>query len=97
HKAILFPYTTLFRSVVKTFSYDREGNKIVGEEVSFNEPTVDADGFEMTFDNVPARGGYTVEYTTTIIDYEISEFTNDATFTYEGDRKSTRLNSSHVS
>src|SRR5699024_2339647 len=70
--------------VVKTFSYDREGNKIVGEEVSFNEPTVDADGFEMTFDNVPARGGYTVEYTTTIIDYEISEFTNDATFTYEG-------------
>src|SRR5699024_6547693 len=37
--------------------------------------------FELTFDNVPARGGYTVEYKTTITDYTISEFTNDATFT----------------
>ena len=62
---------------------DFEGNKVVGEEVSFNEPTVDADGFEMTFANVPARGGYRVEYTTTIINYEISEFTNDATFVSE--------------
>src|SRR5699024_9009058 len=70
--------------VVKTFSYDREGKKIVGEEVSFNEPTVDADGFELTFDNVPARGGNTDKYTTTIIDYVISKITNDATFTYEG-------------
>ena len=69
--------------VVKELTFDFEGNKVVGEEVSFNEPTVDADGFEMTFDNVPARGGYRVEYTTTIINYEISEFTNDATFVSE--------------
>src|SRR5690625_2068354 len=69
--------------VVKELTFDFEGNKVVGEEVSFNEPTVDADGFEMTFDNVPARGGYRVEYTTTITNYEISEFTNDATFVSE--------------
>src|SRR5690625_2643635 len=66
--------------VVKELTFDFEGNKVVGEEVAFNEPTVDGNEFELTFDNVPARGGYTVEYTTTITDYEISEFTNDATF-----------------
>src|SRR5690625_2958521 len=66
--------------VVKELTFDFEGNKVVGEEVAFNEPTVDGNEFELTFDNVPARGGYTVEYTTTITDYEISEFTNDGTF-----------------
>src|SRR5699024_4751030 len=66
--------------VVKELTFDFEGNKVVGEEVSFNAPIINGNEFELTFDNVPARGGYTVEYTTTIIDYEISEFTNDATF-----------------
>src|SRR5699024_9077476 len=69
--------------VVKELSFDFEGNKVVGEEVSFNEPTVNGNEFELTFDNVPARGGYRVEYTTTIEDYTINQFTNDATFTYD--------------
>ncbi|MFC3900981.1 Cna B-type domain-containing protein [Aliicoccus persicus] len=70
--------------IVKELTFDFEGNKVVGEEVSFNEPAVNGNEFEMTFDNVPARGGYRVEYTTTIEDYTINQFTNDATFTYDG-------------
>src|SRR5699024_5132594 len=72
--------------VVKELSFDFDGNKTVGDEVDFNEPTVDGNEFEMTFDNVPARGGYRVEYTTTITDYTISEFTNNATFAYDNER-----------
>src|SRR5699024_8326696 len=52
-------------------------------EVEFNDPIINGNEFELTFDNVPARGGYTVEYTTTITDRAMTEFTNNATFTAE--------------
>src|SRR5699024_1538729 len=67
--------------VVREFTYDFDGNKVPGNEVEFNDPIIDGNEFELTFDNVPARGGYTVEYTTTITDRTATQFTNDATFT----------------
>ena len=69
--------------VVEEFTYNFEGNKVPGEPVSFNDPIINGNEFELTFDNVPARGGYTVEYTTTITDKAMTKFTNNVTFTAE--------------
>lgn len=69
--------------VVREITFDVDGNEIVGDEVDFNTPTLTDDGFEITIDSIEGRSGYRIEYTTSIDDYSISQFTNDATFVYD--------------
>ncbi|CEI83160.1 Collagen adhesin precursor [Oceanobacillus oncorhynchi] len=66
---------------VREITIDVDGNEIVGNPIDdFNAPTLTGDGFEMTFDSIDGRSGYQVNYTTSIEDINVAQFTNDATF-----------------
>ena len=66
--------------IVRELSYDLDGNETVGGPIDFTTPVLTDDGFTMSFDSIAARSGYRVKYTTPIENYDISEFTNEATF-----------------
>src|SRR5699024_2032569 len=69
--------------VIREISYDRDGNEIIGEPldlVGFDNPNIGDGEFTWDLGTIPGRSGYRIEYTTSIEDYTISKFTNDATF-----------------
>ncbi|MCF3943516.1 Cna B-type domain-containing protein [Oceanobacillus alkalisoli] len=57
------------------------GDKHVGAGVEAN-PQVSGDEFSIDFESIAPFQGYRIQYTTTIEDYTIDSFTNDALFSY---------------
>nr|WP_238482617.1 Cna B-type domain-containing protein [Lederbergia galactosidilytica] len=69
--------------VINELSIGLNGDKRVGAE--FNaKPQVDGNEFNIEFENIAPYQGYRIQYTTTIEDYTIDSFTNDALFSYGG-------------
>ncbi|KRG09436.1 hypothetical protein ACA29_24170 [Lederbergia galactosidilytica] len=67
--------------VINELSIGLNGDKRVGAE--FNaKPQVDGNEFNIEFENIAPYQGYRIQYTTTIEDYTIDSFTNDALFSY---------------
>ncbi len=66
--------------IVTPFTYNTNGDKILGTAVDGYTATATEDGFEMVFDLIAPRSGYQVEYKTSIEDITIASFTNEATF-----------------
>src|SRR5690606_42166169 len=90
----LFPYTTLFRSSDRT-----ENKKLaVAKPVS---PSAKHD-YNYSLPGVRPNGGVEIKHRNSLYDYsdidanEDDEFANVTLASAPGDRKSTRLNSSHV-
>ncbi|WP_156854135.1 Cna B-type domain-containing protein [Oceanobacillus sp. AG] len=69
--------------VINELSVGLNGDKRVGDEFNAN-PQVDGNKFNIEFENIAPYQGYRIQYTTTIEDYTIDSFTNDALFSYEG-------------
>ena len=71
--------------VINELSVGLNGDKRVGDKVDAN-PQVNGKEFNIEFKNIAPYQGYRIQYTTTIEDYTIDSFTNDALFTY-GDKE----------
>ncbi|MEI3611270.1 Cna B-type domain-containing protein [Pseudogracilibacillus sp. SO30301A] len=69
--------------IVNELSVGINGDKHLGNTVNI-EPQVDGNEFHIEFENIEPFKGYRIQYTTSIEDYTIDSFTNDALFTYEG-------------
>ncbi|WFA08017.1 LPXTG cell wall anchor domain-containing protein [Tissierella sp. Yu-01] len=59
-----------------------DGDKNPRDSVSVS-PIVSENNFEINFDSIDPYKGYRIEYATTIEDYSIDSFTNDAALSYE--------------
>ncbi|UUI04700.1 Cna B-type domain-containing protein [Oceanobacillus jeddahense] len=67
--------------IVNELTVGLDGSKSVGAEVEVS-PSVDGNEFTIAFDHLEPYKGYRVQYTTTIDDYSVQNFTNSATFSY---------------
>lgn len=66
---------------VYELSVGLNGEKIQGDIVDA-APGIDGNEFELNFNSMAQFSGYRVEYTTTIENYSIESFTNEALFSY---------------
>ena len=67
--------------VVHELGVKLDGTKVQGDQVA---GTFEA--FPISFENIAPFSGYRIKYTTTIEDQLITEFTNNATFEYDGEK-----------
>src|SRR2546426_12499490 len=90
-RSTLFPYTTLFRSLIGINTYERFARGTPGAAASARALVTDLDGAvndaESMRDLLQARFGFEPSHI---------EVLEDTAATRERDRKSTRLNSSHL-
>ena len=68
--------------VIHELSVGLHGDKRIGTEVDLNAQ-VNGNEFLIEFSEIAAFNGYRVNYTTTIEDYSLESFTNNAEFSYD--------------
>src|SRR5437762_8132207 len=88
-RSTLFPYTTLFRSPIIE-------NPLHGERIRFLKTAPETDGELVQYESwLAPGGGVGVPHIHPVQQSDFTVVAGTASFSIHGDRKSTRLNSSH--